>query len=459
MRVLSQDINYSLLDELARELDRLKSEMYQLSTVFDLLARQVRGKKVKVIMPENVLAELENNLISLRYFWCSKCGKIYRDDEVPKNFKCDCGGKIIQAYIAAPKFLTPPNRYFQVSNFSTYYRRSEEYLFIPVAKFVNAYCDVDRKNKVLKRIVRISTERPVSSLIYACPDVNRSSKCPWKLQLPLGSTQINVCGKGRGNSSTSVPYAIVRPPRRENTIYRIVPPSESLTKPFSINLFKTLDNDKIEINFPKESMPGIIDIAFTKAKVYQLTLFLLAGTPYAGKRERIPIVSIGNDNAIEVIGRKIETEGLLINLDPSKVKETQESLQKMGFSSRDATPTVITHTLAHLFLITAPLIAGLSEHEFGEAIKVDQERDIYQVLIYDNSPGGIGGVRSLIEKDNTLKIDYIALVGKRTECPRSCNLACKACLFSANCMWLNYVLNRFSLNFIIDKKRLAHYVV
>jgi hypothetical protein len=443
----------NLVDELLRELEKLKSEMPSLQSLFSLLYNKVKSKKIKVIIPRTISVKLKyNGMVNLENFWCPICGKIYTYGEAQKHdFVCECGGKLVQAYIAAPHYIT------EVSIIHSIPRGERDNIFRSVKDFPGIWCNYARK---MKHIVRINPERPVSSLVYACPDEKR--RCDFQGRVNVGGKDIVVCRRegGRDVSSRGKSYVVVRPPQLSNRIMKLVPPSEALTKPFSITLYREVEEDKLEVKFEHDCMPGINNITFTKVKVYQLTLALLAGAPYARKGERIPVVAKREDDTIEVLGRKMETEGLIIRLDPKKVTETSNILhEEMGFKRDDSTPTVICHTIAHLFLTTAPMVAGLSEYEFGEAVRVDPDRGIYEVLIYDNSPGGIGGVKSLLEESGELKMDYLALIAKRVECPRSCRLACKACLFTANCMWLNYSLNRFAIRYIINPGKITRYVV
>jgi hypothetical protein len=441
----------NLIDELTRELEKLRTEMPPLRSLFDYLHEKVSKKNVKVIIPRKIDVRLKfDGMTTLEYFWCPMCGKVYNYSTALKhNFMCNCGGRLVQAYIAAPHYTTSVSSPHQIP--------SKEEIFPPIRNFIGIWCTTVQK---MKHIIRINPERPVSSLVYKCPDETRS--CKFRGTINVGGKSIPVCHyeSGRDASSRGRAYVVVRPPQRSNCVMKIVPPSEALTKPFSITLYKEVDEDKVEVKFERDCIPGISSVTFTKVKVYQLTLALLAGAPYASKRDRIPVVARREDGAIEVLGRKMETDGLIIKLDPKKVAETSETLAAtMGFNKSDSTPTVICHTIAHLFLTTAPIVAGLSEHEFGEAVRVDPDREVYEALIYDNSPGGIGGVKSLLEENGEMKMDYLALIARRVECPRSCRLACKACLFTANCMWLNYSLNRFAIPFIVDSEKIGKYVV
>jgi hypothetical protein len=443
--------NINLIGELIRELKKLRNEMTPLAPLFDYLLEEFSKKNIKVIIPRRISVSLKfDGVINLEYFWCPVCGRIYRyDAALGRNFVCACGGRLVQAYIAAPHYITDVS--------STHRIPSKEDIFHSVEKFVGIWCSNVKK---IKRIVRINPERPVSSLVYACPDEARS--CNFKSIINVGGKSIPICRyeSGRDASLRGKAYVVVRPQRRSNSVMKIVPPSEALTKPFSITLYKQVGEDKVDVEFEHECMPGISSITFTKVRVYQLTLALLAGAPYASKGDRVPVVVRREDGVVEILGRKMETDGLIIKLDPEKVTEVSETLTAaMGFDESESTPTVICHTIAHLFLTTAPIVAGLSEHEFGEALRVDPDQEVYEVLIYDNSPGGIGGIKSLVEENGEIKMDYLALIARRVECPRSCRLACKACLFTPNCMWLNYSLNRFAIRFIVDPEKIAKYVV
>ena len=106
------------------------------------------------------------------------------------------------------------------------------------------------------------------------------------------------------------------------------------------------------------------------------------------------------------------------------------------------------HTFSHAVLNTMPILTGLSPFEFGESIWASDDSYDYEVLIYDDSKGSIGGVRSVISNQSIIHDLYAFLVN--VDCRRGCETACRACLFFERCGMLNRNLNRHALTSLID---------
>ena len=96
-------------------------------------------------------------------------------------------------------------------------------------------------------------------------------------------------------------------------------------------------------------------------------------------------------------------------------------------------------------------MSGLDASEFSESFSPNDN----EIAVYDNSPGGIGGVRTVVEngsKGPELRRDYIAQLLNSLDCQLDCSWSCKACLHTGNCGWINRQLKREMLEEIIDEK-------
>jgi len=436
------------------EVTRLSEEIPYIWPALRRVAQAARGNKLVVKVPKKVITELRMEQVAdLAYFWCPKCGVIY---ERPQQ-RCQlCRGRLVQAYLGAPRRETPAGTPFVISEGLRLGGRrggAYDYLFIPIVNAIAiGKCPIRRRRRKLKKVVRLNPERPLASLAYACPyDDGLAKKCQYGREITYNGATIRLCTYWPG---------YLKMPRRQNETIMLAPPSEALTKAFSIILYKPINGQSV--HFDPEFMPGVESISFAKVIVYQLTPMFLAGSPYARKYKRIPVIVYSSDSKLEVLGRKLESEGLLVKLKLDSVRHAINALKSKGFSKMRASEVVICHTMAHLFLITTPLVTGLSEIEFSEAVRADLDRSMCEFLIYDNSPGGIGGVRSLLEETYSgyeLKTDFLGVISRRLECPRACLTACKACLFSATCIWLNYALNRHALQYIIDFEEASKYAL
>jgi hypothetical protein len=189
----------------------------------------------------------------------------------------------------------------------------------------------------------------------------------------------------------------------------------------------------------------IFDDAFVGAfRVWELTLFYLIGHSYARRSRRIPIL-LESRGTLEVAGRAMETRGLLLKLNIEKVRRAAETAEKLGFPAADE--YTVAHSISHAAIKAVVRISGLSYAEFGEALLVSADSAVAEVLVYDNSPGGVGGVETV---PNALAEFPSYLKEGAGRCPRLCRSACRACLYVENCASLNFNLSWFAANFYIS---------
>jgi len=161
-----------------------------------------------------------------------------------------------------------------------------------------------------------------------------------------------------------------------------------------------------------------------------LTIMYLLGHPYSGRYRRLPVFDVDSQGKFIFLGRKLETEGLLVKLDYDAVEKIGEPIK--------ATPLTVAHSISHIILLALTRLTGLSPSEFGEAVFIDKSERVAEILIYDNSPGGIGGVRT-VAKDVADFVEYICDFSR--PCPRMCRSACRACVFYETCAFGNMFLS------------------
>ena len=161
-----------------------------------------------------------------------------------------------------------------------------------------------------------------------------------------------------------------------------------------------------------------VAIGYTTASLYSRTLLINEEEDSEGNRK------------VVILSRSMNTKGLVIR--PKKelfdqCKDDPASISK------------ILHTISHAFLKHLPLQTGLEPNEFYESIDIDSQ----EISIFDNQPGGIGGVLAITDVDNgELSPDYQQLVSTSVDCDIECPSACRACLYVENCGRLNRQLNR-----------------
>jgi hypothetical protein len=141
----------------------------------------------------------------------------------------------------------------------------------------------------------------------------------------------------------------------------------------------------------------------------------------------------------------METRGLLLKLNIEKVRQAAEAAEELGFPVADE--YTVAHSISHAAIKAVVRISGLSYAEFGEALLESADSAVAEVLVYDNSPGGVGGVETI---PNALAEFPSYLKEGASRCPRLCRSACRACLYVENCTSLNFNLSWFAANFYIS---------
>jgi hypothetical protein len=237
--------------------------------------------------------------------------------------------------------------------------------------------------------------------------------------------------------------------------YRPITISEGSTKPLRIAIHNFRPQDASSIDFNHDELPGVSHVLFVKKlEIFQFSIALAIGLPYASIRRR-PVVlfaDVGPDGEERpyVLARQLITEGLIFKLSEGVVKDiVEEWARRRPGVPAEVQLSTLYHTVSHASLKPLPMMAGLDASEFGESFSsIDNE-----IAVFDNSPGGIGGVRTIVEEESgRLRGDYVAQLLNSTLCQMDCEWSCKACLHVANCGWVNRQLQREMLRRIINER-------
>lgn len=365
----------------------------------------------------------------LSFFWCKNCNHILKAFTVRgcvlqgSKMRCmQCGqGTATQAYVGAP-------RWDRGSKEIEYYNSQGGSILLPISRV--AWCRRVRAYKILNIL---DEERPVASATFRCPDPN--VPCPYR-------DQQGFCREG-GSRRQRLFF-----PRWRGIRYYPSHVSEALTKPLILTTYSAGKGEPVI--FDHEALPGVEEIRLAPLRIYEVGLLIFLGHPYASYSERLPRIPRDSMGPF-MLGRRFDTEGIIIRLNETNVLRACNELRERGFKNRDA--VTVVHSFAHAVLNSLPLLSGLSPSEFGESLFVSEEEGYYELVIYDNSKGSIGGVRSIISGEEgswELAPDIYAYFVSATECKRGCEVACRACLFYERCIFLNKILNRHALPYIIS---------
>jgi hypothetical protein len=314
----------------------------------------------------------------------------------------------------------------------------------------------------LKRLKETNYERPMASLTWMCPFTPQELPCSERDSkgFCLYSAYANL--RFRPDQDADGRIRFVAPPRiRRRTAfavgrlesYRPVTLSEGSTKPIRVALHDFQEAEPVD--FHQDELKGVSEILYVKKlDIFQFTIALAVGLPYVSIRSR-PILILRDgeprqERAPFVLARQLTTEGLVIRL-------TQDARDKVlqNYAQPGVTPetllTKLYHTISHAFLKPLPMMSGLDAYEFLESFSASDN----EVAVYDNSPGGIGGIRTVVEEGYggfQLRPDYVAQLLNSMECPLDCSWSCKACLYIGNCIWINRQLKRQMLEEVFDER-------
>ncbi len=466
-----------------------------------------------VVTPEKAQARsyhLEDpkngELYSLKYFRCSNCGRVY-DVETHYSLaskKCPaCGGTLVQAPLHYP--YKPRN----ASSISPPASRRGEIAAIFSAcglQDPNSRCRLFRVEKcglpVVKRILRLNPGRPLASMRWGCPFV--------KVQ-PDGRVEFEYYAlDGRKVSIDEVKYKnydriakLIKPHPKsplncpflkvvsgyplctldasfgrfekvDGGVRLRVPPncryaphtkiSFSLEVPMEPS-FKNLVGDFHRAEEREEVTcdalePVVRGVYFSsKLEVYFFTFGTFFGHPDATKYARLFYVKETNNGRVEFWGRKLVTEGLVLEFDPVALSAAVKALRKTNpcYEKRDefGIAETVVHSVGHLLWKATVLKTGLRYDEFGESV-VLSENGTYYFALYDAVDGGLDGVKSVLVEDSDgtyfLDPDVVRFCSDNKVCEAYCESgACRACLAIPNCHKGNYYLDWRVLNAVLLK--------
>jgi len=318
----------------------------------------------------------------------------------------------------------------------------------------------------LKGLREADPSRPIYSLCWTCPIPH--VPCDWR-------DNENYCTYSRYQNPRFKRWRpdlwrgsrrvrlIQRPVRTRAAFgtyvdrYRPITISEGSTKPIRVAVHGFSSEDTKQLEFNEKELTGISEIFFVKKlEIFQFTIALAIGLPYVPIRRRaIRLLSdIGPDGGerLYTLTRRLVTEGIIIKLrEEAREQIVNDWMQRRSDVSVHRLAVTLYHTVSHAFLKPLPMIAGLNASAFHASFSPTDN----EVAVYDNSPGGIGGVRTLLDEGSQgirLRADYIVQLLGSGDCQLECSWACKACLHTGSCGWLNRQLQRRMMEGIVNEQ-------
>jgi hypothetical protein len=435
-----------ILDRFIRTIENLR-ERQPLNTALykalDYILNKIRDRATYVIS-DLKLVYYDTNVppvVSFNYLICPHCNRIFSFDKVkpeddgyyycPHCIANNIKARLVQAYVGVPH-IDGINRDNPI-RFTGLEAQQENYYVQPTSKIVDIrWCQNQKyKNKkVMKGLRATNPRRPLQSLRFVCPFDDKSCE-HYDHQNP------GLCTLGKQSPVTF--------PKLRNGRYVVSKPSTAITKPFSVTVFSPSPISKLDLAVKAETVnevmrkviPIIDDVQPGKFNVYELTIMYLLGHPYSRRLSKIPVIVEDQRGNVNFLGRRLQTDGVLFKLNYQGVEKIVEEINNIpGVVHVD--PFTVVHSLSHVMLLALTRLTGLSPNEFGESIFVDEEGQVAEILIYDNSPQGIGGVKTAI---NNYSEFLSAICNFAQPCPRACRSACRACIFFEACPLQNFSLS------------------
>jgi hypothetical protein len=454
----------SLVDKLKERIAETREANLILPRHLNMLNQALDDETLDFRVPKTVTARITSrtdNEYGFDIFRCSHCGRLYSfRDAIEMRLRCqNCASRssLSQAPIFSANFRDRPPTPIP---FSEAVHKITLDWNSNYCVYTSAPMSGGRRlpNDFLKGLTEADRSRPIDSLCWTCPIL--SEPCQWR-------DEQNFCTYSRYSRenwrpdlwSTSQRIRLMASPfaRRRTAFatyvdrYRPVTISEGMTKPIRVVIHNFSDESSQLLRFHEDELRGISEIRFVRQlEVFQFTIALAVGLPYVSIRNRaIRLLSDGSDENPYVLSRRLITEGIVVRLRP----EVRDRILGNWTHLRPEVPertltATLYHTVSHAFVKPLPMIAGLDASEFNESFSpMDNE-----VSVYDNSPGGIGGVRTVVDEGSFLRGDYVAQLLTSLDCQLDCLWSCKACLHTGNCGWINRQLKRDMLQEIIDER-------
>ena len=383
-----------------------------LRQAIDTALAYIEKGKVYVWKPGKIEAKYKSPIGNFSFFMCPSCGIILDSRKAAaSNFKCrKCSVRMVHAYVGAPvsysQALSP--YVINVADSAQMY----DPIIAGVDKIPGITCPIKNDFKGLKPR---DPNWPIASLAFTCPYDMKNCKYydnGWCNHYPNGNPGIVIFPQMRGGG------------RRIPAL-----PSESLTKPYTVSIFRPgagIEDISDDIFFDR----SLGEAYYGRFKVWYITLFYMVGSPYLPRGLRRAVIHIDSRDNLIAMGRSMDVEGVLFRLRFDRVESISKALSLRI--------NVVVHSIAHVVLKAAVRVSGLSYNEFGESTYVDEDSRVAELLVFDDSPGGIGGVKALrtAGPDACHRIWEAAMM-----CPRSCLSACRGCLYIESCGRLNYGLS------------------
>jgi len=384
-----------LLCRLADEIEQAGASNLIPSNDANAIANSLRrgGGRVsaRIYVPEVVVSKLDNSLQNFGYFRCNKC---YETTNLTgyttylRSLKCHCGGSLVPAPIwvmTATQDLAPP-LYIEGGRCTTTFT-------LPIVAV----------HPRAQKVFVSDRARPLQSM---------------EVTTPSKSEAIRI-GHRQGS----------------NTYLVEISPTEAITKPISITAFNTSSQIPLEV---PTALPGIKGVFFSeKLEVLQVTVGFRVGHPNTSYKYRRFVFELKREEGgtvYKLYGRYLTTKGIVVEVDKNSVLDACKMLK---FADENPAFTAL-HTISHCFLAPLPRITGLEGGDFAEALSSKN----WMIAVYDNCPGGVGGVEGLVSSEGKLNPNYYFAVREQVNCSLACYRACKACLFSDSCFMLNWRLDR-----------------
>ena len=438
-----------LILRLISQLRALQNRYSRNTAIYNSLERlieDVRNNNVNVHEIKSVAYDFEvYPAANLSYFYCPKCHKIYHINSISLEkssyFLCpSCNVRLVQAYVGIPIPSLSSGSSPLTQPFSQAARtvQPSEYYVAGTDALLGIRCPVHNK---LKGLISTNPQRPLQSLRYYC--VFNDKNCEYY------NKNDGTCSH-TGASGTTI---LIFPPLRGGDRRIIGNTSTDVTKPLSITIFTQTGSNSAEVSTSEKVrsimsnvIPLVEDVVYGSFQVFDFTVMYLLGVPYSGKLNRIPVIVRDGSKAVFLV-RKLDTKGVLLRFSWDAVHELAERIRSQ-FSLGVVDEFTVIHSISHVLLLALTRLTGLSPNEFGESIFIDSDGRVAELLIYDNSPQGIGGVKAAISSIS----DYLGWICRFSEpCPRACRTACRACVFYDACPYLNTGLSWRAANLAINR--------
>jgi len=451
-----------------------------------MLLRELEAGSLDFRVPQKVTARIvssDDPEYGFNMLWCSACSRICTFELARESrLRCpNCQAQLSQA----PAFVAnyddrPPTPV----PFSEVVRKVTHDANVRYCIYTGAPMHSGQRlpRETYKGLRVTNRDRPIDSLCWVCPIPQET--CTWRDN--LGYCKYSYYDpstrRGRGTQAGR-PYRpdlqvgterirLVPPPfgARRTAFgtflgrYRPITMSEGITKPVRVAVHSFVTGDAERLAFQSDELRGIQDIMFVRRlEILQFTIAIAIGLPYVGIRRR-PVVLLHDTTPdgheqYYLLSRRLVTQGLVIRLRPNVVQHIVDDwTQRRPGVARSAIATTLYHTVAHALLRPLPMTAGLDASEFSESFSANDN----EIAVYDNSPGGIGGVKTLVEEGTTgpsFRRDYSSQLLGSTDCQLDCSWSCKACMHIGSCGWINRQLQRGMLEEIVDEHLRNRYFV